>query len=178
MGLESAKHVVDEFRATGYEPAGFTLFSYATVQALAEGVRRAGKVDGRAVAQALRTGDPVSTMFGRPGDLRRKRGCRGHDLRDERLARWALRETPLSARWHKLDGKITDRAVTFTERSETGVADKRRGGVRRSLSLRALWLICPTATSTAAPDSVRFTSTRDVAQTSLKCAHTGHSATG
>ena len=63
-GLESAKHVVDEFRATGYEPAGFTLFSYATVQALAEGVRRVGKVDGRAVAGALRTGDPIRTVFG------------------------------------------------------------------------------------------------------------------
>ena len=64
MGLEAAKHVVDEFRATGYEPAGFTLFSYAAVQALAEGVRRAGKVDGAAVAHALRTGDPVDTVFG------------------------------------------------------------------------------------------------------------------
>ena len=64
VGLETAKHVVDEFRATGYEPEGFTLFSYATVQALAEGVRRAGKVDGAAVAHALRTGDPVSTVFG------------------------------------------------------------------------------------------------------------------
>jgi branched-chain amino acid transport system substrate-binding protein len=64
MGLETAKHVVDEFRAAGYEPEGFTLFSYATMQALAEGVRRAGKVDGRAVAHALRTGDPVSTVFG------------------------------------------------------------------------------------------------------------------
>jgi branched-chain amino acid transport system substrate-binding protein len=64
MGLETAKHVVDEFRAAGYEPAGFTLFSYATVQALAEGVRRAGKVDGAAVAHALRTGDPVNTVFG------------------------------------------------------------------------------------------------------------------
>ena len=63
-GLETAKHVVDEFRATGYEPDGFTLFSYATVQALAEGVRRAGKTDGAAVAHALRTGDPVSTIFG------------------------------------------------------------------------------------------------------------------
>ena len=40
------------------------MFSYATVQALAEGVRRAGKVDGAAVAHALRTGDPVSTVFG------------------------------------------------------------------------------------------------------------------
>ena len=64
MGLETAKHVVDEFRATGYEPTGFTLFSYATVQALAEGVRRAGKADGAAVAHALRTGGPVSTVFG------------------------------------------------------------------------------------------------------------------
>jgi hypothetical protein len=34
------------------------------MQELAEGVRRAGKVDGRAVAHALRTGDPVSTVFG------------------------------------------------------------------------------------------------------------------
>jgi branched-chain amino acid transport system substrate-binding protein len=63
-GLGTAKHVVDEFRATGYEPEGFTLFSYATVQALAEGVRRAGKVDGAAVAHALRTEGPVSTVFG------------------------------------------------------------------------------------------------------------------
>ena len=38
--------------------------SAATVQALAEGVRRVGKVDGAAVAHALRTGDPVSTVFG------------------------------------------------------------------------------------------------------------------
>jgi branched-chain amino acid transport system substrate-binding protein len=64
IGLETAKHVVDEFRTAGYEPEGFTLFSYATVQALAEGVRRAGKVDGMAVAHALRTGGPVSTVFG------------------------------------------------------------------------------------------------------------------
>lgn len=63
-GLATAKHVVDEFRATGYEPEGFTLFSYATVQALAEGVRRAGKVDGPAVAHQLRAGGPVSTVFG------------------------------------------------------------------------------------------------------------------
>jgi branched-chain amino acid transport system substrate-binding protein len=64
MDLETAKAVVEEFRKTGYEPEGFTLFSYATVQALAEGVRRAGKVDGAAVAHALRTGGAVSTVFG------------------------------------------------------------------------------------------------------------------
>ena len=64
VGSETAKQVVDEFRATGIEPGGFTLFSYATVQALAEGARRAGKADGAAVAHALRTGDPVNTVFG------------------------------------------------------------------------------------------------------------------
>jgi branched-chain amino acid transport system substrate-binding protein len=64
IGLATAGHVVDEFRATGYEPEGFSLFSYATVQALAEGVRRAGKVDGAAVAKALRAGGPVDTVFG------------------------------------------------------------------------------------------------------------------
>jgi branched-chain amino acid transport system substrate-binding protein len=64
MNLETAKHVVDEFRAAGSEPEGFALFSYATVQALAEGVRRTGKVDGPAIAHALRTGDPVNTVFG------------------------------------------------------------------------------------------------------------------
>lgn len=64
VGLATAKHVVDEFRATGFAPGGFTLFSYATVQALAEGVRRAAKTDGAAVAHALRAGGPVATVFG------------------------------------------------------------------------------------------------------------------
>jgi len=62
--FSSAKRVVEEFQATGYAPEGFTLFSYATVQALAEGVRRVGKVDAVAIAQALRTGKPADTVFG------------------------------------------------------------------------------------------------------------------
>jgi len=62
--FSSAKRVVEEFQATGYAPEGFTLFSYAAVQALAEGVKRAGKVDAVAIAQALRTGKPVDTIFG------------------------------------------------------------------------------------------------------------------
>ena len=67
VGLDTARKVVEEFRATGYEPEGFTLFSYAAIQALAEGVRRAGKVDGPAVARALREGGPVETVFGPVG---------------------------------------------------------------------------------------------------------------
>ena len=64
VGLETAKHLVDEFRAAGFAPGGFTLFSYATVPALAKGVRRTGKTDGAAVAHALRAGGPVATVFG------------------------------------------------------------------------------------------------------------------
>jgi branched-chain amino acid transport system substrate-binding protein len=64
VGLETGKRVVDEFRTTGFEPEGFTLFSYATVQVLAEGVRRVGKTDGASVARALRTSNPVDTVFG------------------------------------------------------------------------------------------------------------------
>ena len=96
-GLETAKHVVDEFRATGYEPTGFTLFSYATVQALCGGrpARRQGGWQGCCAGAAHRRSREHGV---RPGDLRRKRGCRGHDLRNERLARWALRETSVRPR--------------------------------------------------------------------------------
>jgi branched-chain amino acid transport system substrate-binding protein len=66
----------DEFRATGYEPTGFTLFSYATVQALAEGVRCAGKVGWRGCC-----GCPAhwrSSEYGvRPNGLQRKRDVEG-----------------------------------------------------------------------------------------------------
>jgi branched-chain amino acid transport system substrate-binding protein len=61
--LASAAPVIAELRATGFEPEGFTLFSYATIQALAEGVRRAGGTDAGAVARAIRE-KPVDTVFG------------------------------------------------------------------------------------------------------------------
>ena len=59
-----AAGVVAAFEAAHVVPDGFTLFSYATVQALAEGVRRAGSADGTAVAKALRAGGPVDTVLG------------------------------------------------------------------------------------------------------------------
>ena len=60
----AARAVVEQFRARNVVPDGFTLFSYATIQALAEGVRRAGSQDGLAVAKALRIGGPVETVIG------------------------------------------------------------------------------------------------------------------
>ncbi len=60
----SAAGVLDAFKADGIAPDGFTLFSYAAIQALAEGVRRAGATDGKSVTAALRRGEPIDTVIG------------------------------------------------------------------------------------------------------------------
>lgn len=60
-----AKEAVEKFKAAGFVPEGFTLFSYATVQAIAEGIKRSGSTnDGAAVAAALKNGEPVQTIIG------------------------------------------------------------------------------------------------------------------
>ncbi|WP_439816183.1 branched-chain amino acid ABC transporter substrate-binding protein [Zavarzinia sp. CC-PAN008] len=61
--LESAKAVVAEFKAGGYDPEGYTLFTYAAVQAWAAAVTKAGSVDAAPVAEALRAGT-WSTVLG------------------------------------------------------------------------------------------------------------------
>ena len=60
----AAAGVLDAFKSKNIVPDGFTLFSYATIQALAEGVRRAGSTDGRKVTEALRVGAPIATVLG------------------------------------------------------------------------------------------------------------------
>ena len=60
----AAAGVLDAFKADHLVPDGFTLFSYATIQVLAEGVRRAGSTDGKAVTAALRGGPPIETVLG------------------------------------------------------------------------------------------------------------------
>ena len=60
----AAAGVLDAFAADGVVPDGFTLFSYAAIQALAEGVRRAGTTDGAKVAAALHGGPPTDTIIG------------------------------------------------------------------------------------------------------------------
>ena len=58
-----AKAALDQFKAIGFTPEGFTLFSYAVVQAMADGMRKAGSDDPVKVAAALRAGK-VDTVFG------------------------------------------------------------------------------------------------------------------
>jgi branched-chain amino acid transport system substrate-binding protein len=61
--LPSAKAVVEEFRAGGYEPEGYTLSTYAAVQAWAQAVTKAGTTDPVKVAEALRS-QPWDTVIG------------------------------------------------------------------------------------------------------------------
>ncbi|PSJ53728.1 ABC transporter substrate-binding protein [Kumtagia ephedrae] len=59
-----AKEAVEKIKAGGFVPEGFTLFSYAVVQAIAQGVERAGSDDPMKVAEALKNGEPISTVVG------------------------------------------------------------------------------------------------------------------
>lgn len=59
-----AKAAVEKIKAAGFVPEGFTLFSYATIQAIAQGIERAGSDDPVKVAEALKNGTPVETVVG------------------------------------------------------------------------------------------------------------------
>ncbi|MGO1075229.1 branched-chain amino acid ABC transporter substrate-binding protein [Inquilinus sp. CA228] len=59
-----AKEAVAQFRAAGYEPEGYTLYTYAAVQAWAAAAKKAGSVDGEKVATALHDGSAYDTVIG------------------------------------------------------------------------------------------------------------------
>jgi branched-chain amino acid transport system substrate-binding protein len=58
-----AKTVVEEFRKQGYDPEGDTLYAYAAIQTLAEGIKRVGKNDPLKLAQTVRQAG-VPTILG------------------------------------------------------------------------------------------------------------------
>ena len=60
----AAKDVVARFRSRGFEPADYTLKTYAAVQVIAEGAKRGGLNAPRAVASAIKTGAPIPTVVG------------------------------------------------------------------------------------------------------------------
>lgn len=60
----NATKALEQFKAQKYDPEGFTLFSYGVVQAIAEGIKRAGSDDPSKVAKALKDGQPVETVLG------------------------------------------------------------------------------------------------------------------
>jgi branched-chain amino acid transport system substrate-binding protein len=60
---EAAKGAIAQFQRINFVPEGFTLFSYATIQALAGGIAKAGSTDPKAVAKTLRSTN-VDTVLG------------------------------------------------------------------------------------------------------------------
>lgn len=71
--LPTAKKAVDEFKAGGYDPEGYTLSTYAAVQIWAAAATKAGSTDAEKVAEAMRAQrwDTVigSIGFDAKGDL-------------------------------------------------------------------------------------------------------------
>ncbi|MCW5772262.1 MAG: branched-chain amino acid ABC transporter substrate-binding protein [Rhodospirillaceae bacterium] len=63
--LASAKAVVEKFRASKYDPEGYTLYSYAAVQLWAEAATRAKSIDAIKVSAALRSGKAYDTVIGK-----------------------------------------------------------------------------------------------------------------
>lgn len=61
--VPESKAVVDSFRKTGYEPEGYTLYAYASVQALAAGFAGAKSDKGEDAAKWLKA-NPVKTVMG------------------------------------------------------------------------------------------------------------------
>ena len=60
----AAAHAMEQFKAQGFNPEGFTLFSYGVVQAIADGIKMAGSDDPKKVAKALKGGQPIETVMG------------------------------------------------------------------------------------------------------------------
>ena len=60
----SAKAAVAEFKAKGFDPEGYTLYTYAAIQAWADGVKKANSTDPKKVAAALHTGFKFDTVLG------------------------------------------------------------------------------------------------------------------
>jgi len=70
-----AKEAIEKIKAGGFVPEGFTLFSYAVIQAFAQGIERAGTDDPMKVAEALKNGEAIDTVVGQvvfdeKGDLK------------------------------------------------------------------------------------------------------------
>jgi len=72
--IPDGKVVIDKFRANGFEPEGYTLYSYASVQALAAAFTGAGENDPAKASTWLKA-NPVATVLGQKewdtkGDLK------------------------------------------------------------------------------------------------------------
>lgn len=58
------KELVEKFRAAGFNPEAYTLYSYAAVQSIAAAATAAGSLEPEAVAAALKEKGPFPTALG------------------------------------------------------------------------------------------------------------------
>lgn len=61
--LPSGKEAIEKFRAAGFEPEGYTLYAYATLQTIAAAFTGTGGTDGAKAAAWLKA-NPVQTVMG------------------------------------------------------------------------------------------------------------------
>ncbi len=62
--FETAKKVVEEFKAAGYDPEGYTLYTYATFQMYQQAATAVGSTDAKKISDWLRAGNKVTTVLG------------------------------------------------------------------------------------------------------------------
>jgi len=60
----TAQAVVKEFKDAGYNPEGYTLYTYAALQAYKQAAEAVGSTDAKKVAEWLRAGNTVHTVLG------------------------------------------------------------------------------------------------------------------
>ncbi len=60
----AAKAVVEEFKASGYDPEGYTLYEYAAIQAWASAATALKSTDSKEIAKWLRAGNTFKTVLG------------------------------------------------------------------------------------------------------------------
>ncbi len=62
--IPAAKAVVEKFKAEGYDPEGYTLYTYAAIQMYVAAVTATGGKDNKKLAEWLRAGNVVPTVLG------------------------------------------------------------------------------------------------------------------
>jgi branched-chain amino acid transport system substrate-binding protein len=72
----AAQEVVKKFRAKGYEPEAYTLYSYAATQILAQAAEAVGSADSKKMAEHIKSGKEFKTVIGpisydKKGDITR-----------------------------------------------------------------------------------------------------------
>jgi branched-chain amino acid transport system substrate-binding protein len=63
----AAKDLVEKFRAAGFEPEAYTLYSYAAMQVLSQAAAKAGSTDAQKVAETIKASGPWATAIGELG---------------------------------------------------------------------------------------------------------------